>query len=121
YPLMEYYISQLRAASLEAGAAYWDMYRAMGGKNSMITWVEEYKWAGEDYTHFSNAGVKNISRLLFQSILIEYKNYQAVAAAKAKAEAAEKAAKEKQDAKKKSGEMKETKEGVKKMGVDGKK
>ena len=88
YPLMEYFIAQQKVAAHEAGAAYWDMYRAMGGENSMITWVEEYQWAGEDYTHFSPAGVKNIARLLFQALFIEYQNYQAVSAANAAAEAA---------------------------------
>ena len=76
YPLMEFFISKLKNASFEAGAAYWDMYRAMGGENSMITWVEEYEWAGGDYTHFSNAGVKNISRLLVQALLLEYQFYK---------------------------------------------
>jgi len=75
YPLMEYFISTWKAASLEAGAAYWDMYRAMGGKNSMVAWVEK-GWAGNDHTHFSNAGMKAISSLLMKALLLEYQYYQ---------------------------------------------
>lgn len=75
YPLMEYFIEQWKAAALEAGAAYWDMYRAMGGENSMVAWVEK-GWAGEDHTHFSNAGMKAISSLLMKALLLEYQYYQ---------------------------------------------
>ncbi len=75
YELMEYFIDQWKAASLEAGAAYWDIYRAMGGENSMVTWVEN-GWAAQDYTHFSHAGMKRISSLLMKALLLEYQHYK---------------------------------------------
>jgi len=75
YPLMEYFIEQWKGAALEAGAAYWDMYRAMGGENSMISWVEK-EWAAEDYTHFSPAGMNAISSLLMKALLLEYQYYK---------------------------------------------
>jgi len=76
YPLLEYYIDKIKEAAKSENAAYWDIYRAMGGENSMVAWVEEHGWAATDYTHFSRTGTKKISRLLFEALLLEYQYYQ---------------------------------------------
>ena len=76
YPLLEYYIEKIKEAVKTENAAYWDIYKAMGGENSMVAWVEEHGWAAKDYTHFSRTGTKKITRLLFEALLLEYQFYQ---------------------------------------------
>lgn len=74
YPLMEFMIDGLRKAAHESGAAYWDLYRAMGGRNSMPMWVEK-GLAGPDYIHFTNAGAKYASELFVKALFLEYQRY----------------------------------------------
>jgi lysophospholipase L1-like esterase len=74
YPYMEAVIEQMKRAAHEAGAAYWDLYSAMGGKNSMPVWVEK-GLAGEDYIHFTNAGSKYTSEMFVKALLLEYQKY----------------------------------------------
>ena len=52
-------VDSLKAVSLASGAAYWDLYRMMGGQNSMAQWVRHSPaYAGPDYVHFTPAGAK---------------------------------------------------------------
>lgn len=55
YPWMEQVIDILSDTVTAHGAAYWSIYHAMGGFNSMPAWVEE-GLAGVDYIHFSQKG-----------------------------------------------------------------
>lgn len=55
YPYLEQVISGLRDTALAHGAAYWSIYHAMGGHNSMLAWKAK-GWAGEDHIHFSQKG-----------------------------------------------------------------
>jgi hypothetical protein len=58
----------MRNAAFESGCAFWDLYEAMGGQNSMVSWVQ--KGLGQkDYTHFSFKGAKYAGELLFEAIL----------------------------------------------------
>lgn len=75
YPLLPYLISEMKRVTFDAGAAYWDIYAAMGGKNSMPTWVEK-GLAGSDYIHFSNGGARYIAELFSEAFLHEYKKYE---------------------------------------------
>ncbi len=66
----------LKDATLKAGGAYWDMYEAMGGKNSMPSWVNaDPPLAAPDYTHFSPRGAKVIANMFYNALIIEYKEY----------------------------------------------
>ncbi len=56
---------------------YWDMYAAMGGKNSMPKWVKQ-KLAIEDYTHFTRNGAEKVAQMFIQSFLKDYSEYQQV-------------------------------------------
>ena len=49
-------VTKLQQMANEHGAAYWSIYHAMGGKNSMVAWVNS-GLAGSDYIHFSQKGV----------------------------------------------------------------
>ena len=47
--------------------AYFSMYEAMGGENSMISWVKQ-GMAASDYVHFSPKGTKLISEVFYQCL-----------------------------------------------------
>ena len=76
-------VEQLLKAQQEVAqkyhCAFFNLYEAMGGYNSMKTWVEKKPiLAGSDYTHFNQSGSAKIGRLIANAILNEYeKNYPA--------------------------------------------
>jgi hypothetical protein len=59
------------------GGVYWDMYAAMGGRNSMPKWVKQ-NLAIEDYTHFTREGAEKIARMFITSFMKDYSEYQHV-------------------------------------------
>lgn len=76
YPHMEVFIQALKEASLENGAAFWNMYEVMGGKNSMIGWVKNSpSLAATDYIHFTVRGAERIGELFFESLMVYYDYY----------------------------------------------
>ena len=68
YPLVPYMDKLLKKMAAEEQIAYWSMYDAMGGKDSMVRWVET-GLAGSDYVHFTRAGANNISKKLYRWIM----------------------------------------------------
>lgn len=77
YPQLPAMVDSLRCAAHECGAAYWDLYAAMGGKGSMPRWVRENPpLAGGDYIHFTRKGAETASRLLYHSLMVSYDYYQ---------------------------------------------
>ena len=69
-------VDSLKTVSLESGAAYWDLYSMMGGRNSMAQWVRHYPaYAGPDYVHFTPAGAKVVGETLSRSFLTYYDFY----------------------------------------------
>jgi lysophospholipase L1-like esterase len=75
YPYLSYCVAQMKKVTLEVGGGYWDLYSAMGGKNSMPSWVEK-GLAGKDYIHFSNQGASIISQLFFDAFAAEFAKWQ---------------------------------------------
>lgn len=63
YPMVPYLDRQLRKLAAEEQIAYWSLYDAMGGKNSMAKWVE-IGLAASDYVHFSRAGSNKMGKAL---------------------------------------------------------
>lgn len=57
-------------------SGYINLYEVMGGKGSMITWVEN-NLAGKDYTHFNGSGSKKIAGLIYSEINKGYSKYKA--------------------------------------------
>ncbi len=55
-------------ASKETNVAFWNMFKAMGGLNSMPAWVSG-NLAASDYTHFNHAGANALSKKLTLSLL----------------------------------------------------
>ena len=77
YPRLPEIVDSLRAAALESGVAFWNMYRAMGGRGSMVRWVEANpQLAGEDYIHFTPRGSRKMAELLCQTFDFYYKYYR---------------------------------------------
>lgn len=77
YPQMEAVAEALRVAANEAGVAYWDMFSAMGGRNSIVEWVKARpQLAGSDYVHFTKKGATEMSNILFETFQLYYKFYR---------------------------------------------
>ncbi|MDA9161750.1 hypothetical protein N9O13_05115 [Crocinitomicaceae bacterium] len=75
YKFLPYCVQQMKKQSLIAGASYWDLYDAMGGKNSMFAWVNN-GLAGKDYVHFSNKGASKASQLFYNAFISTYKQWE---------------------------------------------
>ena len=75
YPLLEYHISQLKKAALDAGAGYWNLFDAMGGKNSMPAWVEK-DLGRTDHVHFSLKGATIAAQLFYDAFMSEYLKFE---------------------------------------------
>lgn len=77
YPNIEKIREAQRKAAFRAGCAFWDMYSAMGGKNSMPSWVNaEPPLAEKDYTHFSFRGARIIGEMIYNALIKEYYNFK---------------------------------------------
>lgn len=63
YPMVPYLDRMLQKMAQEEQIAYWSMYKAMGGENSMVKWVE-IGLAGSDYVHFTRSGANKIGKAL---------------------------------------------------------
>jgi lysophospholipase L1-like esterase len=71
YPIIETLIEELKKVCIENNAAYFDMYRAMGGKNSMVQWVNK-GLAATDYVHFNRRGSEKMAEILCKYLMLEY-------------------------------------------------
>ncbi|NBC82436.1 MAG: hypothetical protein GVY19_03545 [Bacteroidetes bacterium] len=76
YTHLEQIRDAMKEATLNAGCAYWDMYEAMGGKNSMPGWVfAQPALASTDFVHFTPRGAKLIAKMFYSAFLYEYNIY----------------------------------------------
>ncbi len=65
-----------RMAAKNTGSAFWDMYTAMGGNNSMPSWVfAEPSLASKDFIHFNRRGGNIIAQMLYNALMQEYDHY----------------------------------------------
>ena len=70
-------VDSLRATSVRSGAAYWDMYAAMGGQGSMTQWVRQSPpLANEDYIHFTRRGAAKMGDMLYETLMLYYEYYK---------------------------------------------
>jgi len=77
YPNIELIRNAQRNAAFRAGCAFWDLYAAMGGHNSMPSWVNaDPPLASPDYIHFNPRGAEIIGNLLFDAIISDYYSYR---------------------------------------------
>ncbi|MDI9339943.1 MAG: GDSL-type esterase/lipase family protein [Sediminibacterium sp.] len=74
YPMLEPLRDAIKQAAFDSNCAFFDMYDCMGGKNSMVSWVDQ-KLAASDYIHFSPQGARKIATLLYSALINDYNAY----------------------------------------------
>jgi lysophospholipase L1-like esterase len=79
YPNIEKIRDAQKRAAFRAGCAFWDTYKAMGGKNSIVSWAHaQPSLASKDFCHFSATGATLLAELLYRSIRQEFNIYAAM-------------------------------------------
>jgi lysophospholipase L1-like esterase len=75
-PFLEEVRDAMKTNALAQGAVFWDMYAAMGGRNSMVSWVTANPpLAATDYTHFSPQGAKKVGELFYTALINDFAGY----------------------------------------------
>jgi alginate O-acetyltransferase complex protein AlgI len=60
-----------KQASLEADVTFWNAYRAMGGRSSIVSWEEKKPpLAQKDFIHFTYPGADTLSEMIASSLFI---------------------------------------------------
>lgn len=68
-----------RQAAKENGCMFWDLFNAMGGENSMPSWVFRDKpLANTDFIHFNHRGAEYVAELLYKALQEEYIEYKKI-------------------------------------------
>ncbi|GET45150.1 lipase [Capnocytophaga felis] len=67
YPFLIKLNEEMKNQCVKHGVAFWSIYEAMGGENSMVAWVEK-GMAASDYVHLKPKGTQIISELFFQHL-----------------------------------------------------
>jgi lysophospholipase L1-like esterase len=75
YPYLPYTVDRMQKMCAENGVVFWNLYGAMGGKNSMPAWVAQ-GLAGKDYVHFSPRGASIASQYFFEAFGAAYSEWQ---------------------------------------------
>jgi hypothetical protein len=77
YPSVELVRNALRNAAFKSGAAFWDMYKAMGGMNSMPSWVfADPPLAAGDFVHFNARGARTIAQMFYNAFIFDYHRFE---------------------------------------------
>lgn len=74
HPQLENLRDAIKLAAFNTNSAFFDMYECMGGKNSMVSWVDA-GIAAKDYIHFSPGGARKIATILYSAIINDYNEY----------------------------------------------
>ncbi len=57
--------------------AFWNLYEAMGGYNTMVNWVQgDTVYANKDYTHPNFRGASKIAKLFYNHLMDQYKQFE---------------------------------------------
>jgi len=76
YPNIEKIRDAQKNAAFNSGCAFWDTYKAMGGKNSMPQWVfANPPLARKDFTHYTYKGSVIIGKLFYKALYNEYNKF----------------------------------------------
>ncbi|EPD30140.1 GDSL-like Lipase/Acylhydrolase [Capnocytophaga granulosa] len=68
YDIIPELVEEMKKQTAENGFAFFSMYEAMGGKNSMKIWYDN-RMAASDLVHFSDKGTERMAQLLFQNLV----------------------------------------------------
>jgi lysophospholipase L1-like esterase len=74
HPQLENLRDAIKKTAFDTDCAFFDMYNCMGGKNSMVAWVD-LGIGAKDYIHFSSGGARKIAVLLYSSLINDYNTY----------------------------------------------
>ena len=77
YDIIPELVAEMKKQAVENGFAFFSMYEAMGGKNSMKIWYDN-RMAASDLVHFSDKGTERIAQLLFQNLVEDLLSVQPV-------------------------------------------
>lgn len=76
YPNLEHIRDALKSAAFKSDCAFWDMYTAMGGKNSMPSWVfAQPSLASSDFVHFNERGARVLAEMFYNAFMHDYNAY----------------------------------------------
>jgi lysophospholipase L1-like esterase len=76
YPNVAIIRDALKNATFKAKCAYWDTYEAMGGANSMPSWVfSDPPLAEKDFIHFTVKGSSIVAQMFYKALMFEYNEY----------------------------------------------
>jgi hypothetical protein len=77
YPNIEKIIIAQHNAAFITKCAFWNLFAAMGGRNSMKTWVySDPPLAQKDFIHFTFDGANKVGEMLYEAIINEYEKYE---------------------------------------------
>ena len=67
-----------RQVALASGAAFWDLFHAMGGSGAITRWASQSgPFAQHDHVHLTSAGYKYVSDLLYAELMRGYATFEA--------------------------------------------
>ena len=76
YQNLEHIRDAMKNAAFRADCAFWDMYSAMGGKNSMPSWVfAQPSLAASDFVHFNERGARVLAEMFYNAFMHDYIAY----------------------------------------------
>ncbi|MCL2596999.1 MAG: GDSL-type esterase/lipase family protein [Paludibacter sp.] len=77
YPLLPELVESMERTANQNNAAFWNIFKVMGGSGSMIDWVRDKPaLAAPDYIHFTSRGADKIGEILFDSMMKYYDFYK---------------------------------------------
>lgn len=76
YESLEPLVDALRNSAFKYNCAFWDMYTAMGGQNSMPQWVfHEPALAEKDFIHLTPRGANIMAQMFYSSLMSKFNQY----------------------------------------------
>jgi hypothetical protein len=73
-PAIPFLVECQKRIAKKTEIAFWNLYQAMGGTNSMIGWVKHTPpWAALDYTHLSHYGSRKMADMLAGAIMAKFR------------------------------------------------
>lgn len=76
YGVLPYVVDELKRVSLNNNCAFWNMYEAMGGWNTMPDWVyHEPALAEKDFIHLNPNGANVMARMFYSAIISRYNEF----------------------------------------------
>lgn len=79
YPNIPLIRDAMKNAAFSNQCAFWDLYEAMGGENSMVAWVgNDPPLAAKDFTHFSHRGAQYVGEMLYNALISEYARWKKI-------------------------------------------